>query len=406
VRTDGILETIAGTGVTGFGGDGGPATAALLNFPAAPVYDSAGNLYFADQANHRVRRIDSSGIIATVAGDGIPYAAGMDTSGPALERSLNPAGLAVGLSGKVYILDPTLNRLRLLTADGQLRDFFAFSTDGSNTNSLTSDGAGNLYTIQTTGFRYEAIARIAPDGTLSTFREWQAAPNSGLAFVGPITADAKGNVYGVQSGSIVRFSPDGGNTAIAGGGQGYASSPDGPALPSVISPSALAVNAQGNIAFADTFVFVNHYLALAEIRKITADSQLQTLAGNAPQIVPDGTPLSSAWFEQPSAIAFSRTGDLYLADFRACLIRRIGANGVLSTFAGTGNCAYPAPSGPNAKSSDIVQPYSLAVDSQNRVWVADYYLNLYSIAQDGTISPILSSAWILSTACWGMAASN
>jgi uncharacterized protein (TIGR03437 family) len=391
VRADGILETIAGTGVTGFAGDGGPAPAALLNGPASPHYDSAGNLYFADQANYRVRRIDSKGIISTVAGDGIPFAAGMDTSGPALERSLGGIELAIGLPGKVYILDTSLGRLRLLTADGQLQDFAAFSPDQFSTSSLTSDGAGNLYVIETSGYRYEAIVRIAPDGTFSTFREWQAIGYFFFAAVGLITADADGNVYGIQSSSIVRFSPDGSDTVIAGGGQGYASSPDGPTLPSVINPSLLAVDAQGNIAFADTFVFVNHYLALAEIREITPASQLRTLAGNAPQIVPDGTPLSSAWFEQPSAIAFSRTGDLYLAEFRACLIRKIGASGVLSTFAGTGNCAYPAPSGRNAKTADIVQPYSLAVDSQNRVWVADYYLNLYSIAQDGSISPILQT---------------
>jgi uncharacterized protein (TIGR03437 family) len=391
VRTDGILETIAGTGVTGFGGDGGPATAALLNFPAAPVYDPAGNLYFADQGNRRVRRIETSGIITTVAGDGIPYAAGMDTSGPALERSLGGIELAIGLSGNLYILDTPLNRVRLLTADGRLQDFFAFSADVSDISSLTSDGAGNLYAIQTSGFLYEAIVRIAPDGTLSTFREWQASPNPGVALVGPIAADTKGNVYGIQGGSIVRFSPDGSDTPIAGAGQGYASSPDGPALPSVIHPSLLAVDAQGNVAFADTFEFVNHYLSLAEIREVSANSKLQTLAGSAPRIVPDGTPLLNAWFEQPSAIAFSRTGDLYVAEFRACLIRKISASGVLSTFAGTGNCAYPAPSGPNAKTADIVQPYSLAVDSQNRVWVTDYYLNFYSIAQDGTISPILQT---------------
>lgn len=392
VRTDGILETIAGTGVIGFAGDGGPATAALLNIPSSPAYDSAGNLYFADQANYRVRRIDSKGIVTTVAGDGIPYATGMDTSGPALQRSLGSGiGLAIGLSGLVYILDPSLNGVRLLTANGQLQNFAAFSDDMSTASSLTSDGAGNLYVIRTNFPLYEAIVRIAPDGAFSTLREWRDTVSTFAETVHPIAADGKGNVYGLQGGSIVRFSPDGTDTTIAGGGPGYASSPDGPALPSVIYPSVLAADAQGNVAFAEAFLFVNHFLSFNEVREITADSKLRTLAGNAPQIVPDGTPLASAWFEQPSAIAFSRTGDLYIADFRACMIRKISASGVLGTFAGTGNCAYPAPSGRNAKTADLAQPYSIAVDSQNTVWVTDYYQNFYTIAPDGTISPAVKT---------------
>ena len=92
VRPDGIVETIAGTGVTGFGGDGGPATSALLHGPGLPQYDAAGNLYFVDGQNCRIRRIDTRGVITTVAGDGIFYNAGMDLEGPALLRSINAVG--------------------------------------------------------------------------------------------------------------------------------------------------------------------------------------------------------------------------------------------------------------------------------------------------------------------------
>jgi len=70
VRTDGVIQTIAGTGVYGFSGDGGPASRALMNGPASPCYDSMGNLYFADFSNYRIRRIDPKGIITTVAGNG------------------------------------------------------------------------------------------------------------------------------------------------------------------------------------------------------------------------------------------------------------------------------------------------------------------------------------------------
>jgi sugar lactone lactonase YvrE len=103
IRTDGTIETVAGTGVAGSAGDGGPATKALLNGPASPRYDAAGNLYFADNANYRIRRIDPGGTITTVAGDGIRFEQGMDSEGPATIRSLGGiADIAVDGAGNVY----------------------------------------------------------------------------------------------------------------------------------------------------------------------------------------------------------------------------------------------------------------------------------------------------------------
>jgi uncharacterized protein (TIGR03437 family) len=98
-------------------------------------------------------------------------------------------------------------------------------------------------------------------------------------------------------------------------------------------------------------------------------------------------PLNQAWFLNPMSIAFSNSGDLYIAETGACLIREISAAGVLSTFAGTGTCGTSAPTG-NAKTADLPAPLSIAIDSQNRVWVADQRVNFYSISQDGTITNI------------------
>ena len=104
VGTDGIIRTIAGTGTAGFSGDGGPATSAQLNMPSDVKLDASGNVYIADMMNHRIRRIDPSGIITTVAGDG-KQGRGAD-SVPATSSSLNtPSAIALGPTGDLYILD-------------------------------------------------------------------------------------------------------------------------------------------------------------------------------------------------------------------------------------------------------------------------------------------------------------
>ncbi len=88
IRPDGIIETVAGAGVTGYAGDGGPATSALIDNPSSPAFDASGNMYFLDNNNNRIRRVDTKGIITTIAGDGQRFAAGLDTAGPALSRAL------------------------------------------------------------------------------------------------------------------------------------------------------------------------------------------------------------------------------------------------------------------------------------------------------------------------------
>lgn len=116
---DGILETIAGTGETGFSEDGVAAVQARLNYPIHPRYDAAGNLFVAEIANSRVRRVDTRGVMTTVAGTGIPLREGMDLEGPALSRSIGSiAGLAVGATGVVYFSEPETGAIRRVSEAG------------------------------------------------------------------------------------------------------------------------------------------------------------------------------------------------------------------------------------------------------------------------------------------------
>ena len=113
VDTSGIITTVAGTGIRGFGGDGGPAVQAWLNYPADMVLDGAGNLYIADNDNHRIRKVDTSGIITTVAGTGARGYGG--DGGPAIHARLHsPRDVALDGAGNLYIADQENHRIRVV----------------------------------------------------------------------------------------------------------------------------------------------------------------------------------------------------------------------------------------------------------------------------------------------------
>jgi uncharacterized protein (TIGR03437 family) len=156
VDSGGTITTYAGTGVQGFSGDGGPATAAELNNPTWVTADGSGNLYVSDQFNQRVRVINSSGTITTVAGNGNAGFAG--DGGPATAASLNyPGGTVLDASGALYIVDPTNNRVRKVTG-GTITTIAGNGTAGYNGDGgpplqaefdnpfpLAIDAAANLY---------------------------------------------------------------------------------------------------------------------------------------------------------------------------------------------------------------------------------------------------------------------
>lgn len=120
VAQDGIIDTVVGTGARGFDGDGGPASAALLNLPWHVAVGADGALYIADNGNHRIRRVDPAGAISTVAGNGNPGYAG--DGGAAVDAQLQgPIGVAVAPDGSLYIVDGSNNVVRRVGTDGVIR---------------------------------------------------------------------------------------------------------------------------------------------------------------------------------------------------------------------------------------------------------------------------------------------
>ena len=119
VDAEGIITTFAGTGEEGFGGDGGPATEAKLDWPSGVAIDAAGNVYIADQENERIRKVDTEGIITTFAGSGGYNYRGEEDGIPATEARLNwPTGVAVGPNSHVYIADSYNNLIRKVDSEG------------------------------------------------------------------------------------------------------------------------------------------------------------------------------------------------------------------------------------------------------------------------------------------------
>jgi uncharacterized protein (TIGR03437 family) len=372
VRTDGIIETIVGTGIPGFAGDGGAALRSQLDQPRYPRYDSAGNLYFWDEQNRRIRRVDPKGILTTMAGNGLSFASGQDLTGPATALSLDYIyDLAVDGAGNIYFAESG-NRVRRITPAGNV-DVLAAGLNSPA--SVAAESSGNIFILE--GEEQPEILRVSSTGAVTTFVNL-ASPKGLPIMVGNLGIDAAGNLYAVVNGSLVRFARDGSMTTLVT--QSNGTSPTVPEL----NPFGLSVDSQGNIGFVG-FLPNIPYSGTTILGEFTTQGQYKILAGATPQPAPDGTPLLNSWFMDASWIAFDHNGNLYIAETAACRIRKIDTSGVLSTFAGTGKCGYPAPSG-NAKTADLVLPISIAVDSQDRIWVADDYLNLYSIAQDGTIS--------------------
>jgi sugar lactone lactonase YvrE len=219
----GTISTVAGTGVAGFSGDGGAASAARLDLPTALAIDSAGDLYIADTDNHRVRRIAAgTGVITTVAGDGIQAFAG-DNGLATLASIDSPNGVAVDAAGNLYIADTHNGRVREVnSASGLITTVAGAGVSGGNLQSFGGDGG--------------------------------AATAAGLALPRGLTLDPAGNLYVADSQNhrIRRIS---GGVVITVAGQGTQTfAGDGaPAVAaSLDTPRAVAVSPAGLLTLADS----------------------------------------------------------------------------------------------------------------------------------------------------------
>lgn len=217
VAADGTTSIIAGNGPDGFSGDDGPATLAVLNTPQGLAVDAAGNIYVADRGNHRVRKIDTSGNINTIAGNGTDKFSG--DNGLATSAGIDPADLAVDSAGNVLVVDQLNCRIRKIAPNDTI---------------TTVVGAG--------------LPGYSGDGGPAT--------GALLDFPSGIALDGSGNMYIADEGNAVvrRVTSGGLITTIAGNGTFTPSMGDGgPAAAAQLDPFSVAVDAAGNVYVTDSF---------------------------------------------------------------------------------------------------------------------------------------------------------
>jgi len=208
----GAINTFAGNGTAGFSGDGGAATAASLNEPFAVALDAAGNVYIAEFGNNRVRKVDTKGIITTVAGNGVSGYSG--DGGAATGAQLNgPQSVAVDAAGNLYIADTANNRVRQVTPGGMIgtiggNGLAGYAADGvpavntqvGNPTGVAVDAAGNLYVADGSArvrkiYPSGIIATIAGTGARGYTGDGGAATSARLSDPSAVAVDTTGNVY-------------------------------------------------------------------------------------------------------------------------------------------------------------------------------------------------------------------
>ena len=279
VDASGVITTVAGTGVEGFGGDGGAATSAQLDFPFGVAADGLGNLYIADTFNNRVRRVDANGLITTVAGGGAPCpSCGVQgfsgDGGAATSAQLDtPIGVAVDGLGNLYIADQNNLRVRRVDTNGIITTMAGsgptgngnggFSGDGGPATSarlnvpdgIAVDGQGNLYIADTRNHRIRRvdtnglITTVAGDGSSGFTGDGGPALGAGLGGPQGVAVDGPGNLYITDGGVRIRRVDVGGViTTVAGiGTLGF--SGDGGAATSAQLGGASGVAVDGSYVY-------------------------------------------------------------------------------------------------------------------------------------------------------------
>jgi trimeric autotransporter adhesin len=396
IASTGIISTFAGTGIAGYNGDGGPATSAQVFYPIGMALDPAGEVIFADTGNNRVRKIDLSGNVSTIAGNGTAGYTG--DGGPATQASLDgPNYVTYDAAGNLYISDRYNNVVRKVDTTGIITTYAGngtagFCGDGGPATSaclnapkgLTTDSSGDLYITDGLNVR---IRGVNAAGTISTI-----AGNGQKGFSGdggPATSAAIGNPLDVSYKSGVLYISNAGQSRVRqvtlsngiinpfiGSTPGYDGDNHAPAATEFDVPTGISAISTSAMLIVDRFN--------ARLRKLS-NGVVKTMAGG---FTGDGNAATSAALVVPQAAAFDSSGNMYVVEYGGNRVRKVDTTGKITTVAGsaTGVSGYTGDGGP-AKTALLYFPQAAIVDPSNNIFISDQGNNVIrKVDASGNIS--------------------
>ena len=326
----GEITTVAGTGVAGFAGDGGPAGAAQLSIPVAVTATPDGGYLIAEQGTSRVRRVASDGTITTVAGSGVAGFAG--DGGPATAARLSaPSAAALTTAGDVLIADANNNRIRSVSPGGTI-------TTVAGTGAAAFGGDGGPATAAQ--IRFPADVAVTSDG-------------------GYLIADNDNH-------RIRKVSAGGTITTVAGNGApGFGGEGGAATAAQINDPAGVAPTPDGGFAIAD--------LNNQRVRLVAAGGTITTIAGTgAAGFSGDGGAATAAQLNGPTRVAVTRAGAVLVADRFNHRLREIQPGGAITTLAGTGTAGFSGDGGA-ATVAQVNGPLGVAVTAGGDVLLGDTF---------------------------------
>ena len=388
VGRDGLISTVAGTGIPGHLNNGGPATQAQLDTPFILAIDK-NNLYIAEYFGSLVRKLDlTTGILTTVAGNGKSQASALDGT-KALQSAIDPEGLGIDSKGNLIIADGLNNRIRKVAPDGSITTIAGTSGCGDNGDNLAAtsaqicfptqlalDSADNIFFVDYGNTRVRRID--SKSGIIGAYLGYgypfsdgdgQTALNTSVAYPDALAIDSAGNLY-VSENCRIRFVPAGGAgtvRTVAGNATVGFSGDKGSAIAAKLAfPTGIYAFVNGDLLLADNGNF--------RIRKVTSGT-IDTIVGAA---IVDGAPALTSLFNGPSGVTGDSAGNIIIADTFNHRIRKLtAATGTVSTIAGTGTAG--------SLEGRINSPEDVAVDSKGLIYFADTLNDrIYQIQPDGT----------------------